>query len=87
MRTSARVVVLGAAALVVGLALPGAALAAPAQPEPPLTPADKAAQYACLQENLDLGTLPRQAIENPVAFSADVANAAQICEPVRAPVS
>ncbi|BBG02428.1 MULTISPECIES: hypothetical protein [Pseudonocardia] len=84
MRTFVRAAAVVAAGLVVVAAGTGVAGAQPVPPPEP-TPADQAAQYACVQEELDFAALPQQAIEDPVVFSALVADAAQKCEDVRAP--
>lgn len=87
MNNLVRATVAGAVTVVIGFAAAGAASAQPAPPEPPLSPADQAAQYACLQKNLDFAALPQDALADPVAFSALVAQAAQECDAVRAPVA
>ena len=92
MRTLVRAAVVGAVILMVGAG--GVASAQPPAPDPPTppappsapspSPADQAARYACLQENLDFAELPQQSLQDPVAFSALVADAAQKCEDVTA---
>lgn len=87
MNNLVRTAVVGVVTVVAGFGAAGAASAQAVPPEPPLSPADQAAQYACLQENLDLAALPQDALADPVAFSALVAQAAQECDAVRAPAA
>lgn len=85
MNNLVRAAAVGVVTVAAGFAAAGAASAQPVPPEPPLSPADQAAQYACLQKNLDFAALPQEALADPVAFSALVAQAAQECDAVRAP--
>ncbi|WP_226351052.1 hypothetical protein [Pseudonocardia sp. ICBG601] len=92
MRTALRAATTAAGAVAAALALAavtaGTASAQPAPTtEPPLTPADQAAQLVCLQKYLDFGALPAQSLADPVAFSALVTKAAQECDAVRAPAT
>ncbi|MEQ3549411.1 hypothetical protein WIS52_02910 [Pseudonocardia nematodicida] len=82
MKTLVRAVVVCVIALVAAAIAAGVASAQ--EPEP--TPADQAAQLACLQQYIDFAQLPQQAVADPAAFSALVADAATKCENVTAPV-